>query len=87
MHVGFLHDGSERLLGQPARLQEGREVAAFAQLGNAQLDRAGARLPRPVAIAVALVDPIRTALPMGGAGQSLDLQLHQALGGEADHLP
>ncbi len=26
---------SERLLGQPARLQEGREVAAFVQFGDA----------------------------------------------------
>src|SRR5438876_2623286 len=58
----------------------GRKVAAFAQLGDAQLHRAGARLPRPVAVAVALGDPLRTALAMGRAGQPLDLQLHQALG-------
>jgi hypothetical protein len=32
------------------------------------------------------VDPIWTALAMSGAGQPFDLQLHQALGGEADHL-
>ncbi len=29
---------------------------------------------------------LRTALTVGGAGQPLDLQLHEALGGEADHL-
>ena len=86
MHVGLLHHCRQRLLGQPARFQEAREVAAFAQLGDAQLHRAGARLPRPVAVAVALRDPLRTALAMGRAGQPLDLQLHQALGGEADHL-
>ena len=33
-----------------------------------------------------MVDPLRAALAVGGAGQPLDLQLHQALGGEADHL-
>ena len=32
------------------------------------------------------MSPLRTALAMGRAGQPLDLQLHQALGGEADHL-
>ena len=32
MHI-LLHHRTERLLGQPARLQEAREVAAFAQFG------------------------------------------------------
>ena len=86
LDVGLLDHRGQRLLGHPARLQEAREVAALAQLRDAQLDRAGARLPDPVAIAVALVDPLGAALAMGGAGQPLDLQLHQALGGEADHL-
>ena len=67
MHVSFLHHRGERLLRQPARLQEGRKVAALAQLGDAQFDCARARLPCPVAIAVALVDPISAALAMGGA--------------------
>ena len=58
----------------------------LAQLRNAQLDRAGARLPHPVAIAVALIDPLGATFAMPGAGQALDLQLHQALRGKADHL-
>jgi hypothetical protein len=33
-----------------------------------------------------LVDHFRTAFAMRSAGQPLDLQLHQALGGEANHL-
>ena len=86
MHISLLHHRGERLFGQAARLQEDREVAALAQLGDAQLDRAGACLPQPVPVAVALVDPLRAALAMGGAGQPLDLQLHQALGSEADHF-
>ncbi len=61
-------------------------MPALAQLGDAQLHRAGPRLPRPVAVAIALGDPLRIALAMGGAGQTLDFQLHQALGGKADHL-
>src|SRR5438874_9274565 len=66
--LGLLHHCRQRLLGQPARFQEAREVAAFAQLGDAQLHCAGARLPRPVAVAVALGDPLRTALAMGKLG-------------------
>ena len=45
LHVGFLDDGGQCLLGGTSRLQEGWEVAAGTQLGNAQADRAGPRLP------------------------------------------
>ena len=79
LDVGFLHHGGQRLLGQPARLQEARKVAALAQLRDAQLDRAGARLPDPVAVAVALDKPLGALLAIAGAGQALDLQLHQPL--------
>ena len=54
MHIGFLHHGGERLLGQAARLQKAREVRALAQFRDAKFDRAGAGLPDPVAVAVAL---------------------------------
>ena len=86
MHVGFLHHRGERLLGQPARLQERREVAALAQLRDTQLHRAGAGLPVPLAVAVALNQALEVLLAIGGSGQPLDLQLHQPLGGKADHL-
>ena len=56
------------------------------QLRDLQLDRAGPRLPGPVAVAVAVGDTIRRALAVPGAGQALDLQCHQPLGREADHL-
>ena len=58
LDVGLLDDRGQRLLGHPARLEEAREVAALAQLGDAQLDRAGPGLPVPVAIAVALGQPV-----------------------------
>src|SRR3954465_7023834 len=54
--------------------------------GDAQFYCPGTRLPRPVAVAIALIDPLRIALAVGGAGQSRALQLHQTLGGKADHL-
>jgi len=53
LDVGFLDHRGDRLLGQPARLEEGGEVAALAQLRDPQLDRPGAGLPDPVAVAVA----------------------------------
>ena len=46
----------------------------------------GAVFPGPVAVAVAVGDTIRRALAVSGAGQALDLQCHQPLGREADHL-
>jgi hypothetical protein len=67
-------------------LRQSREVAALAQLGDAQFHRAGARLPQSVAVAVALNKPRGALLTVAGAGLALDLQLHQALGGKTDHL-
>jgi hypothetical protein len=86
LDVGLLNYRRQRLLGDPARLQETREVAALPELGDVQLDRPGAGLPDPVAIAVALRQPVRRALAIAGAGQTLHLELHQPLGGKADHL-
>ena len=86
LDVGLLDHRRERLLGHPPRLQKAGEVAALAQLRDAQLDRAGTGLPVAIAVAVAVVDALRAALAMGGAGQALDLQFHQPLRGKADHL-
>ena len=86
LDVSFLHHGGECLLRHAARLQKAREVAALAEFRDAQLDRTGTRFPHPIAVAVALIDPIGITRTMRGAGQVLDLQLHQALRGKADHL-
>ena len=86
LDVGFLDHCGERFLGHAARLQEAREVGALPELGDAQLDGAGARLPVPVTIAVALGEPQRVLLAIGSAGGGPYLQLHQPFGGKADHL-
>jgi hypothetical protein len=86
LHIGFLDHCRQRLLGDPARLQETREIASLPELGDVQIDRPGAGLPRPVAVPVALRQPVPRALAIGGAGQALHLELHQPLGGKADHL-
>ena len=69
LDVGLLDHRGQRLLGHPPRLQEAGEVAALAQLGDAQLDRAGPGLPVAVAVAVALHQPLGALLAMAGAGQ------------------
>jgi hypothetical protein len=54
-------DNGERgqsLLRQPPRLQETGEVAALPELRDAQIDGPGAGLPHPVAVAVALDQPL-----------------------------
>ena len=86
LNVGLLHDRGDGLLRHPARLEKAREVAALAQLGNAKLHRAGARLPVAVAVAVALSKAIGRTFARRRAGAAFDVQLHQALGGKADHL-
>ena len=62
-HIGLLDDGQQRLLRAPARLQEAREVAALADLGDLQLDLARARVPAPGPIPVAM----RRAILAAGA--------------------
>jgi hypothetical protein len=86
LHVGFLDHCRECPLRHSPWLQEAWKVAALPELGDAQLDRPGAGLPDPVAIAVALCQPVRRALAVRRAGQALHLERHQALGSKADHL-
>jgi hypothetical protein len=87
VHVGFLDHRRERLLAGPPRLQEGREVAALPEPGDLQIDRASARLPAALTIAVAMGDACRRPLAMRGSGQALHLQGHHAVGHIAHHLP
>ncbi len=86
LHIGLLDHRRQRLLGHAARLEEAGEIGSLAELGNAQLHRSSARLPVAIPIAVALGHAIGRALAERGAGLRADLQLHQPLGGEADHL-
>jgi hypothetical protein len=86
LDVGLLDHRRQRLLGQAARLEEAGEVAAFAQLWDAQLDRSCPCMPVAVAIAVALIDPTVIALAVPGAAEGIALQRHQAFGSKADHL-
>src|SRR5678815_2726457 len=64
LDVGFLDHRGQRLLPHPAWFEEAGEVAAMAQLRDAQFDRAGPGLPIAVAIAIAVVGPALAALAM-----------------------
>jgi len=57
------------------RLQEKGEVAALAQLWDAQLDPAGAGLPIALAIAVPLHQALSTLLAVASSGQAGNLEL------------
>ena len=56
VHVRFLHDRQQRVLGAPAGLQQRREVRPGPHLRDRQLDRAHPRVPRP------RPDPLRYAV-------------------------
>jgi hypothetical protein len=86
LDVGFLDHRGQRLLRHASRLEEAREVAPAAQLGDAQLDRSSPCLPVAVAISVSLIGSPGAALAGGRAAHRFRLQRHQAFGGEANHL-
>src|SRR3970282_267625 len=50
-------------------------------------DRPRPRLPRPLAIAVAMVRPLGGPLAMSSASEALDLEIHHAVDDKRHHLP
>src|SRR6202044_2031904 len=86
LNVGFLDDQGQCLFGHPARLKEGGKVAALTQFRDAKLDGSAPGLPAAVPVAVAMIEPIRCPGTGLSPGQGLNLQRHQPLSGEADHL-
>jgi hypothetical protein len=72
--------GGERFCRPASGLEKAGEARALAELGGWE------RRSRPGTAAVARRQPLRALLAIGGAGELTHLQLHQALGSEADHL-
>ena len=87
VHVGFLHDRQQRVLGPPARLQQRREIRPRPHLRNRQLDRAHPRVPRPHPAPVAIRGPLGRPLVPLRPNQPGDLRFHQRLREHADALP
>ena len=86
--VRLEHDGHDRLLRAPPRLQERREVRpARALLRDQQLDLTNPRLPRPGAIPVAMRQPrLGRDLTERSADLSGNLAFHQLPGDQRDRL-
>jgi hypothetical protein len=87
LHVRFLDHGRQDLLRRARGLQKRRKVAARSQPGQLQVDRAGARVPRAIAVAVAAVGALRALDVVAGPAQLLDIHVHQPRGDKLDHLP
>ena len=75
-------DGLEQL----ARFADQHPDAAVVGPRLLNPDGTGAGLPVTFAVAVAMGQAIGRTSTVWGAGEALDIELHQALGGEADHL-
>jgi hypothetical protein len=60
-------------------IEEWREVRPLAQLGDAQLERAEARVEAALAIPVAVIEAVAGAFVPAGADQALDIGFHQNL--------
>jgi hypothetical protein len=82
-----LLDHGQGLLGGLAGLQEGREVASLAELGDAELEQAEAGVERAVPVSVAVVGPLGAALVAAGADHALHVRLHQDLQHALHHGP
>jgi len=84
LDVRLLHDRNEGLLGRAAGLEKGGEIRAAAELGNLQVDGAGARLPAAVAVAVPAIEAVGAALAVLCAAGVADFEIHKLLrdGGE-----
>src|SRR6185312_8258695 len=87
LHVRFLDHGGEGLLGGAPRLEKAWKIAAFTQLRDLQIYRSGSRLPEPLSVAVAAVEPLGAPLGIAGRAQALHVHVHHALGDVLDHLP
>jgi hypothetical protein len=86
--VGIRDHRHERLLRPAPRLQQPvREVRTLAQLRQRELDRADPCVPVALAVAVAAVDPLRRALAVAGAADSIGVCAHQRLRELLDHRP
>ena len=70
MHVCFLHDPQEGVLGARARLEQGAKVGPGPHLRDRQLDGSGPRVPRPHPVAVPVAGALRRALMPLGADQA-----------------
>jgi hypothetical protein len=86
LHVRLLDHRRERLLRGAPRFEKPREVAPLPQLGDLQIDRAGARLPAAIAIAVAGVLALDAALAVARAAAPFNVGFHQPLRDELQQL-
>ena len=85
--VGPGDHGHHRPFGAaPRRQQPAREVAALAQPGQGELDRAHPGVPVPLPVAIAGADPLPRALTVAGAAELLGLGAHQLLHEGREHL-
>ncbi|GJJ00740.1 hypothetical protein RugamoR64_12780 [Duganella rhizosphaerae] len=86
MDIGFLDDRRQGLPGSPTGLQKTGKIAAATQLGNFQVDSAGAGFPGAITVAVAAVDTFVAALAVSRLAQRLDIHLHEPLQGKLQRL-
>ena len=83
---GFLYDGDQGFLGDPTWLQKRRKITAFPEFWYFHGNCSGARIPIPLAIAIALIAAICRPLAVRGANQAVDIHRHHPIGDVADHF-
>src|SRR5262249_41502741 len=79
LDIRFDDDMHQRLLGSPAGLKKpARKVGAVTKLRNLKRNGSGSGIPRPDAIAVAIVDAVGAGLAVPRAADRVDLRAHDS---------
>jgi hypothetical protein len=86
LDISLLNDRRHGLFRRPAGLKELGEVAALAQLRDLHVDLACARFPGPGPVPVAAVHTVVAALMRAGTAELIDIQRHETVGDEPEHL-
>jgi hypothetical protein len=84
--AGSHHRGQRLLRPPPRRHQPIREIAAGAQLGDPDVQRADPGVEIPVPVAVARVHPLRADLAVAGTADRVGLRSHQRGDERRHHL-
>jgi hypothetical protein len=86
LDISLLKDRRHGLFRRSAGLQELGEARVLAQIRDHHVDPPGAGLPGSGPITAAVVHTVVAAFVRPGAAQLVDIQRHEAVGREPEHL-
>ena len=86
LNRGLLNDSRHGFLRRRAGLKELGQVAVLAQLRDLYVDPSCTRFPSSGPVSVAMVHAVAASLVCTGTAELVDIQRHEAVGDETEHL-